>query len=206
MKILVTGGDGGIGSAIVASLTHAGHDVIVTTRADTDVSSVEAVHTLKTRVGKVDWIVAAHGYIDTETVLEQQAPSHIEETFEVNTLSLFWLAREFLPDLLQGMVVLSSSAGLTPNGHYAAYSASKAAAHALIQALARNHKTLTFIAIAPGPTNTAMRERVAGDAAKMQSPTVIAEEVKNIVARENDYTSGDIILIKDGACSIASRL
>ncbi|MEK7613203.1 MAG: SDR family oxidoreductase [Patescibacteria group bacterium] len=193
MKILVTGADGGIGSAIVETLKSAGHEVVTSTMNDTDLTNPEAVRKLRTRVGTVDWIVCAHGYIEL--------PEPIEKTFAINTFSLFYLANEFIE---AHMIVLSSSAGLNPNGKYTAYSASKTAANAFVQAMALNRKNLKFFAVAPGPTNTEMRQRVAGDAAQMQSPSVIAEEIKKIVAGESDYTSGDIILIRDGVATLAA--
>jgi NAD(P)-dependent dehydrogenase (short-subunit alcohol dehydrogenase family) len=151
-------------------------------------------------------VVCAHGFIDTEQVLEKERTEDIQATFDVNTLSLFWLAQAFLPDLQTGFLILSSSAGLAPNGRYAAYSASKAAANAFVQAMARNREHLKFIAVAPGPTNTEMRERIAGDAAKMQSPDTITAVVTKIVTGTSEYRSGDIVLVKDGVCSTASQV
>lgn len=204
-RILVTGADGGIGSAIVETLKSAGYSVIATTAHDTDLTDAAAVATLKERVGDVDWIICSHGYIDSEHILEKQSSEAIEMTFAVNTLSLFWLARAFLPALRTGMVIISSTAGVSANGRFAAYSASKAAANAFVQALARNRPEKKFFAVAPGPTNTAMRERIAHDAAKMQSPALIAELVRDIV-RGDEYHSGDVVVIKDGTRSIASRV
>ncbi|RJR13515.1 SDR family oxidoreductase [Candidatus Parcubacteria bacterium] len=207
-KVLVTGADGGIGSAILGTLRSAGHDVIGASRNDTDITDTTDIHRLKERVGQLDWIICAHGFVDTETVLEKQDVAAIEETFAVNATSLVVLAREFLDAITPGggMIVLSSSAGVTPNGRFVAYSASKAAANAFVQALARNRTELQFYAIAPGPTNTAMRERVAHDAAKMQSPEVIATLVQELIAGSTECKSGDVILVKDGTRSIVSRV
>ena len=51
-----------------------------------------------------------------------------------------------------------------------------------------------------------MRERVAGDAAKMQSPVVVAEVVNRLVGDTTNYKSGDLILIKDGVVSVAGQI
>ena len=203
MKILVTGADGGIGSAIVKALKAIECELIETTSKDTDITKPDAVRALKERIGSVDWIVAAHGFIDTETTLEQQSPENIEKTFAVNSLSIVWLAKEFPTS---NMIAISSSAGIAPNGHYAAYSASKAAVNALVQALARNRQERTFFALAPGPTNTEMRQRIAGDAAQMQSPAVVAALARDLILGKTENKSGDIILIRDGAISVVSRL
>jgi len=206
VSVLVTGSDGGIGSAIVTALKNAGCSVLTTSSTDTDLADPTAVHALRERIGSVDWIVCAHGFIDTETVLEQQTTEAIETTFEVNTLSLFWLAREFLPTLGKGMVMLSSAAGLSPNGRFAAYSASKSAVNAFTQALARSRPEQKFFAVCPGPTNTAMREKIAGDADKMQSPDVIAAVVSSLLNETTDHKSGDLILVRDGVVSISARV
>lgn len=208
MRILVTGAGGGIGSTIVEMLTGLNCTVETTTQADTDLSDPIAVQKLKKRVGAIDWIVCAHGFIDTETVLEKQTIEAIEKTFSINAVSLFLLAREFLNTIPQGggVIALSSSAGIAPNGRFAAYSASKAAVNAFVQALACNRQDLHFYAVAPGPTNTAMRERVAHDAAHMQSPDVIATLVCELIVGNPEYKSGDVILVKDGVRSIVSRV
>lgn len=60
--------------------------------------------------------------------------------FDVNTLSHYWLAQEFLPDLIaanHGMVVtVASQAGYTVTPNMVDYSASKAAAIAFHEGLA----------------------------------------------------------------------
>lgn len=201
--ILLTGADGGIGSAIKEALETAGNKVISVTRADADLSSYSDIEKLEQKIAsegtKLDWIVCAHGYIDTETDLEKQSVEAIEATFKINSLSLVYLAKYFLKDLSQGggMIFLSSSAGVDANGRTAAYSASKAAVNSLTQGLARNRSELSFISICPGATNTPMRERVAHDAATKQSPKLIADIAQKIISGESGYKSGDIISIKD---------
>jgi NAD(P)-dependent dehydrogenase (short-subunit alcohol dehydrogenase family) len=206
--IIVTGAEGGIGKSVVAQLKSDGHIIHALSHTDLDVCDPNAIARLRELGSPADWIICIHGFIDTETSLEKQSIDSIRKTFEVNTLSLFFLAREFLPLLPQGggMIVISSSAGIAPNGRFAAYSAAKAAANAFVQALARNRPELSFFAIAPGPTNTAMRERVAHDAATKQSPAVITALISELVGGHKEYKSGDVILVKDGIRSIAARI
>lgn len=211
-NILVTGAQGGIGASIVRMLQDAGYNVVSVTHEDADLSSAESVALLRERVTKeissFDWVICAHGYVDTETVWENQTSEHTQETFAVNTLSIFYIAQQFLPSLTEGggMIAISSSAGVQPNGRLATYSASKAAVNALMQAFARNKPEYRFVTICPGPTNTQMRERLAGDAAKMQSPDVIAEAVRAAIENTEEYKSGDILLVRDGVTTTVSRL
>ena len=210
--ILLTGADGGIGAATGELLTHAGLRVLTTTRADTDMTSAEDIQKLMGRIltdtPHIDWIVCAHGFIDTETVLEKQAPENIQTTFAVNALSIIYLARQFLPIISKGggIIALSSSAGLNANGRFSAYSASKAAVNSFMQAMALNRPEQKFFAVCPGPTNTAMRERVAHDAAQMQDPRVIAEVILAIITGDPQYKSGDLVLIKNAVTSVVGRV
>lgn len=210
--ILLTGAGGGIGTAIKEALESEGHRVIPVHREDADLSRYSDIEKLEARIAKegttLDWIVCAHGYIDTETDLEKQEPGAIADTFDINIVSIVSLTKLFLKHLTPGggMLFLSSSAGITANGKTAAYSASKAAVNNFAEGMARNRSEFTFISICPGPTNTPMRDRIAGDAATKQSPSIIAATALRIISGETDYQSGDIILIKDGEESLHSRI
>ena len=158
--ILLTGAAGDLGKAISASFPKNEYDVIEVTHQDADLSSLSDIDQLVKRVvvgtPRIDWVICAHGYIDTETVLEKQSPEAIQKTFEVNALSIIYLTRQFLPHIPEGggVVALSSSAGLQANGRFSAYSASKAAVNSFIQAMARNRPEKKFFAVCPGPQPT----------------------------------------------------
>ena len=207
-KILVTGADGGIGKAIVAGLQAHGHNAISSVHDTTDLTDPTAVQKLITQAGVFDWLVCAHGFIDTTYALQEQSIDAIRHTFNVNTLSLFWLAQAVLPLLHKGggIIILSSSASMTPSEKYLAYAASKAAANAFVQGLAKSHSDYSFFSVAPGATNTAMREKIANDAAHMQSPSIVADLVIDLIEEKTEYQSGDVILLRDGRRSVASRV
>ncbi|MEK7628420.1 MAG: SDR family oxidoreductase [Patescibacteria group bacterium] len=210
-NILVTGADGGIGSAICTLLRDAGHHVVKVTRTDADLASAHAIKTLKEHIAttqEFDWVICAQGFIDTETVLEKQTPDTIAATFNINTLATIYLAQQFVPHLARGggMIAISSAAGIQANGRFSVYSASKAAVNSFMQAMARNRPEQNFFAVCPGPTNTTMRERIAHDAKEMQSPKVIAEVVATLINHASSYKSGDLILVKDGSATLAGRL
>lgn len=211
-NVLITGANGGIGGSIEKKLTEAGFNVIGITQKDADLSKKEAIDALKvgilSSVSQIDWIICAHGFIDTEQVLEKQTEENIEATFRLNTLSIVYLAQALLEKVPEGggMIAISSSAGVRPSGRLAVYSASKAAVNSFMQALAMNRPSQKFFSLCPGPTNTQMRERIAGDAAQMQSPDVIADVVVELVNGASTYNSGNVILVKDGVSSIVSTL
>jgi len=205
-QVLITGASGGIGEAAARLLESRGFGVIKVDHDDADLSKYIDIERLVARIvqqhGSLDWVVYSHGYIDTETDFAQQKPENIETTVNVNTLSILHLTRLLLPHVRNGIVFVSSSTAIYPNGRYAVYSASKAAVNAFTQALARNRPERSFIAVCPGRTNTAMRAKIAGDAAESQSPAIVAEVIANIVRGSSPYKNGDVVLVKDGVDSL----
>jgi NAD(P)-dependent dehydrogenase (short-subunit alcohol dehydrogenase family) len=212
MNILLTGSNGGIGSVIKETLEKAGHTVIAVSRVDADLTSASSIKALKEKFEKentkIDWVVCSHGFIDQETMLEQMTEANIENTFRVDILSIIYLAQQFLPLIPSGggMVALSSSAGVNANGKFAPYSAAKAAVNTFMQALARNRSDKKFFAIAPGPTNTGMRNKVANDANNQQPPEAVANVIAELLAGKGEFKSGDVILVKSGAISTVSSI
>jgi len=208
MKILLTGASGGIGQVVKITLETAGHEVVTPTHEEVDLINPKEVAVLAEKTGNIDWLVCSQGFIDQETTLEHMTPENIENTFKVNILSVIYLAQQFLPHLSKdgGIITLSSSAGVNANGRFAPYSASKAAVNSFMQALARNRPEQKFFAVAPGPTNTRMRNRVASDATNQQSPEVVANVVKELLSTTGKYKSGDVLLVKNGETSVVSKI
>lgn len=209
--ILLTGALGGIGQAIRSSLEALGHEVSSVTRDDADMGSYDDIKAFAAGLKEdqsFDWVVFSHGFIDTETILEKQRPMAIEATFAVNTLSIIYLTQLLLSRILAGggIIAISSTSGVSANGRYAAYSASKAAVNIFMQAMARNNADRRFFSVCPGPTNTAMIEKIGGDPAKTQDPKLVAELVARIVEQQRSYKSGDVIVIRDGKESVASLI
>lgn len=210
--ILLTGARGGIGSFIASSLETAGHNVIRIDHAETNLSSYDDIQQLEKKLGnegvRLDWIVCAHGFIDAEGDIEKQRPEDIATIFQVNIISIAYLAQLFLQHLNPGggMIALSSTAALTANGRHAVYSASKGAVNVFMQALTRNRPEFSFVSICPGPTNTSMREKIATGAATSQDPAVVAKVVEDIVDGQGTYISGDIVAVRNGETSIVQHL
>lgn len=230
--VLVTGASGGIGSALVRRLLEEdGYRVIAVTRpkpiADdrtrpdaydrfvekqVDLSSYDEMSKLEKyfveRRLNLDWLVMSHGFVDDETVLENQKPEDIAKTFQLNILSVIYLCQLLVRHMNNGsgVITVSSTAGLTANGRYAAYSASKAAANNFMQALARNRPGLSFFAVCAGPTKTAMLEKIGGNLATAQDASVVGEALLRMIAGYTDNKSGDVVVIRDGQVTLAGRL
>src|SRR3989344_7629246 len=206
--VFVTGADGGIGSAAVAALKERGAHAIGFVRVDADLSSPDEIGRLANRAlkehGRADWAVYAHGFLDAETGLGKQREEDIAATFDINTLSIIYLTRHLLPHLQRGSIFVSSTAGLSPNGQYAAYSASKAAVNAFAEAIAKTRPDLISIALCPGPTNTAMRRKIDPNAVSAQSPEIVAEAIADIVMGVSPYKNGDTVVVRSGEISLHS--
>lgn len=230
--VLLTGAGGGIGHALLSALAaDEAYRVIAVTRRTpspklqttpengerlirktADLSSFAEISDLEASIRRrnisLDWLVFAHGFIDSKTALEKQRPEDIATTFQVNVLSVIHLCQLLLKHMSNdgGILCLSSTAGLEANGRYAAYSASKAAVNNFMQGLARSRPALTFFTVCPGPTRTAMLEKIGGDLAGGQEVSVVTEVMLRIMARPADYKSGDIIVVRDGRVALGGRL
>ncbi len=153
------------------------------------------------------WIVHTAGFIDKKESMKNLKQKTIEETFAVNLFSYMRLTSILLPKLKGGAIVISSTAGLWGNPEFPAYAVSKGAVNTFTEVLAHSFEGggRRAIAICPGPTNTNMRERIARDAAKQQSPDVIAALVSTII-KEKHYKNGDIVSVRGGKRRIVGRL
>jgi NAD(P)-dependent dehydrogenase (short-subunit alcohol dehydrogenase family) len=229
---LITGARGGIGSAVIrALLARDDYRIVAATQPDTisdsqvqikdagkliqkavDLSSYDEIAKLGEWISEekldFDWLIFAHGFIDDETVLESQRPDDILMTFQLNVLSVVYLCQLLLKHVKKGggIICVSSTAALSANGHYAAYSASKAAVNNFVQALARNRPDRSIFAVCPGPTKTQMLEKIGGDSNTAQNPTAVSDAVTQIMSQPAEYKSGDIIVVRDGHITLAGRL
>jgi all-trans-retinol dehydrogenase (NAD+) len=154
--ILITGGASGIGrimafefarrgaraavwdlnsaalKALEIEAAAAGHEFIT---AVCDVSDKKAVYRaageLTAQYGPLDILINNAGVVYGKTLLEIQ-DEHIEKTFDVNVLSLFWTTKAFLPAMLERnrghIVTIASAGGLIGVRGLADYCAGKFAA------------------------------------------------------------------------------
>ncbi len=225
-KILIIGATGGIGSAIARSLARPEiHLVLHGTNGDTlesltnilaptcasatsyaaDLTNEESArlfcnHVTATAHEPFDWIIYCAGFIDETEPHRLISANSALKTFTINVLSAHAIiqACESTISNQGGVLLISSTAGLWGNGEYPVYAASKAALNNLGKSLAKrwgNNKKA--IVICPGPTNTAMREKIAHDAETHQSPLEIGKLVSKIISDAQTYSSGTIIQIRN---------
>ncbi|MDO8495013.1 MAG: SDR family oxidoreductase [bacterium] len=227
-KIIVTGASSGIGQEIAISLANAGALIIATGRNksrlhhlqksiiadggrcsvyDLNLSNYSEIKSFinftKKNFRVIDWIVNSAGHIAKKETLQ-----NAELTVRVNFLAPYYLIHLLLPFLNKegGIINISSTAALRSNPTFPVYSASKAALHVLSTALAQRPSSSPCFTICPGPTNTPMREKIAGDAASKQGPEFISRCVRKIILGKSRYQNGDIIVVRDRQEKILSRL
>lgn len=175
-RAFVTAGAAGIGRACALAFTREGATVIATDIDDKelaalakdgvaethklDVRDTAAVESMAKKVGKVDILLNAAGFVHNGTVLDCPDDDW-DFSFDLNVKSMHRTIRAFLPLMLEGgggsIVNVASAAGVfkaAPNRYV--YSATKAAVAALTRAVAVDFitKGIRCNSICPGTIET----------------------------------------------------
>ncbi|GAB3348135.1 3-oxoacyl-ACP reductase FabG1 [Amycolatopsis echigonensis] len=176
---LVTGGTGGVGSAVVARLTSDGFRVVtggrnaepscsgqvVSRRIDVcDSSSVDAAVEAACELGPLTAVVVCHAVVFT-TPLETMAEDALLSTLDVNLAGTARVCRAAASQIADGgaIVTMSSVAGARGRGpNRVAYGASKAGIEALTRyyAVALAARSVRVNTVVPGPLDHAMASTV----------------------------------------------
>ena len=183
---VVTGGRGGIGSAICERFEREGARVVAADLSDQgslldrptvaghfvqlDVTSEQSViacmEHVQERYGHINILVNAAG-IEIEETIENTSLEQWNKTFAVNVTGTFLTSKYALPLLRESVPSSAAGASIINFGSYdgyiadpalAAYCASKGAVHALTKAMACDHgpQGIRVNAVCPGYVNTPM--------------------------------------------------
>ena len=186
MRVLITGGTGGIGSAIGAELLACGAAVLLVARDEAALSRAAASHAVNgTRIGTVSadltvpadrqrvckaastWcgginVLINNAGVNHFTMFEDQPPAQIDLALALNVGAPMHLCRELLPHLARQaearILNIGSVFGAIASPGYAVYSASKFALRGFTEAL-RRELTETSIRVqylGPRATRTGM--------------------------------------------------
>lgn len=166
-RVLVTGGDSGIGRAVAVTFAHEGATLVVThlpeeaedaretvvaveaaggravaVEADlrTHAAVVEVVDRVRGELGGLDVLVSNAAFQMTHDALEDFPPEQVERTFATNVFATFWLVRELARDLEESrgsVVVTTSVQAYQPGEQLLDYAATKAALNNLVVNLAQ---------------------------------------------------------------------
>ena len=212
-SIILTGASSGIGQATVALYKQQGDKVTELTRDVLDLSTDNIKTTIPqviTKIKDVDWLIHVAGFVNPRESFDNL--DTLEETFNVNLFSAIYLTKAILPKLNEngGIIFVSSTAGIIGSGRVPLYAASKGGLNAFAQSLAFHFKfndaNKSAFVVAPGPTNTKMRDLTSGDADKHQSPESVAKVLLDITSGNSQYQNGDIIIVNNSKDFLHSKL
>ncbi len=186
----VTGGTGGIGTAICARFVREGADVVAAdlkpsgdvpdgvTAVACDVTSEESVSgvfaDLSGRWDRLDILVNAAG-IEIEKTIEETSLEDWNRIFAVNVTGTFLTSKHALPLLRKApgasVVNFGSYDGFIADPGLAAYCATKGAVHALTRAMACDHgpEGIRVNAVCPGYVDTPMLQSFFQDAGNIET-------------------------------------
>jgi cyclic-di-GMP-binding biofilm dispersal mediator protein len=202
-RILVFGASGGLGGPIVEQLAQAGARLTVSGRSlesaeqhmvNADLTLPDSARSVVAEAvehhGGLDGIVIAAGVVAFGSVTEVDDDT-VDELLLLNYLAPLRIMREALTTLDQGGFVLNISAVVAdkPMPNMGAYSASKAAASALLKSVrteARKSK-IRIVDVRPPHTETGLATRpIAGQAPKLPQGLTPESVAARIVAAITD--------------------
>jgi NAD(P)-dependent dehydrogenase (short-subunit alcohol dehydrogenase family) len=208
---LVTGGTGGIGTAICKRLAKEGAVVIAADRHapnvelpdgiffhDLDVTQEDSVTKLMDSVeynqGHIDILVNAAG-IEIEKTIEDTSLDDWNRIFAVNVTGTFLVSKYALPLMRKtgagSIINFGSYDGFIADPQLAAYCATKGAVHALTKAMACDHgpENIRVNAICPGYIDTPMLQSFFGDSGDIES---LQQAVRDVHPMRRYGTPDDI--------------
>ncbi|NBQ83676.1 MAG: SDR family oxidoreductase [Alphaproteobacteria bacterium] len=208
---LVTGGTGGIGTAICKRLAKEGAVVITADRHapnvelpdgiffhDLDVTQEDSVTKLMDSVeynqGQIDILVNAAG-IEIEKTIEDTSLDDWNRIFAVNVTGTFLVSKYALPLMRKtgagSIINFGSYDGFIADPQLAAYCATKGAIHALTRAMACDHgpENIRVNAICPGYIDTPMLQSFFGDSGDIES---LQQAVRDVHPMRRYGTPDDI--------------
>ena len=164
-RAIITGGTGGLGTAIGACLSEGGWEVVQLGRKDLDLCDRKAVESYFS-AEKCDLLICAAGMIRDQPLSRMEEEAW-DEVFGVNFTAARSSALAAIPGMVKRgrghVIFISSYAAVHPATGQAAYAAAKAALHGLTKELAERHGSsgIRINAVLPGFLETPMTAAVS---------------------------------------------
>lgn len=180
-KVLVTGGDSGIGRAVAVAMAREGADVAILHLDEADDAEVTRAHVEKEgrasiviagdvgdeqfcrdavmqtvqRFGRIDVLVSNAAEQHEVRSVEDLSAQQLRRTFETNVFAAVFLAKAALPHMDEGSSIIITTSVTAYQGHATLidYSATKGALVTLTRSLAKvlAERKIRVNAVAPGP-------------------------------------------------------
>ncbi|UTT64733.1 3-oxoacyl-ACP reductase FabG [Janibacter sp. CX7] len=227
-RVLVTGGNRGIGEAIARRLLADGHRVVVTSRSGdpvegldvvaceiTDSDSVDAAFTAAKELldGEVEVLVANAG-VTKDTLLMRMTDDDFSSVVDTNLHGTFRCVRRAATPMVKArfgrVVLLSSVVGLYGSPGQANYAASKSGLVGIARSMTRElgARGITANVVAPGfietdmtaelPDKTKAEYQAAIPARRYGQADEVAGAVAFLVSDDAAYVSGAVIPVDGG--------
>jgi 2-hydroxycyclohexanecarboxyl-CoA dehydrogenase len=229
---VVTGGGGGIGTAICARLVKAGYAVYVADLAlsaaeevasrvggvalELDVVSTSsvtgAVNRMLKETGSIDVLINAVGWDEHRPIVESD-DKFIAHVLEINLAGPIRMTREVLPSMMRAgygrIINIASDAGRVGSSLESVYSAAKAGIIAFTKTTAREaaRSGITANCVCPGPTDTALLSGIIAkspDAEKVISAITRSTPLKRL-GMPDDVAVGVLMFAGDDAGFITGQ-
>ena len=225
-KVIVTGGNRGIGKGIVLSLLDKGYSVLATSRdsnnfdfshsglkiADLDVCDQSSVDGFQKIVSEFDPDILVNNAGTTkDNLFLRMTESDWDEVINTNLNSVFRVTKLVVKRMLKkkwGRIInISSISGSMGNSGQTNYSASKAGVDAFSRSLAKElgSRNITVNSIAPGFIQTDMTDGLINDELVKKIPLQRvgnAEDVASLVnflaSEESNYITGQTLVVDGG--------
>lgn len=227
-RVLVTGGNRGIGEAVARRLVADGHQVVVTSRSGdpvdgldvvaceiTDSDSVDAAFGAAEEIlgGPVEALVANAG-VTRDTLLMRMSDEDFGSVVDTNLAGTFRCVRRAATAMVRAragrIVLVSSVVGLYGSPGQVNYAASKSGLVGMARSITRElgSRGITANVVAPGfvetdmtaelPEATQKQYQAAIPARRFAQPDEIAGVVSFLVSDDAAYISGAVIPVDGG--------
>src|SRR3954470_15624609 len=218
-SVLVAGGTGALGGAVLNELVEHGYPVTATWLVDRERDRIEQslgdrvqlvqadlmdpgqVQDAIDRVGDLGAVVNLVGGYASGGRVHETDPDEFEKMLDLNLRPGFLLARAAMPKLIEGgggaYVGVSARAALRPFKGAAGYITAKAGVIAFVQALATEYRDdgIRANAVLPSTIDTPANRQQMPDAdhSKWVPPEQIARVIRFLISEDSEPTSGAAI-------------
>jgi short-subunit dehydrogenase len=208
-NILIIGASSEIAQAIIKNLADKSCILTTTSRSgdnadhSLDLTNSESIAQFLTVTveSTYDWVLYCAGFIEQQESTESFSSTYAIQSQRVNFSSAAQILETLSPSIRKGggIIALSSTAGIWGSPLFPIYSVWKGALNIFLQTLHKGFKDEErfVFSICIGPTNTRMRERIAGDSNKHQSSDVVAHHILSIIKNPIQFSDFPILVIRD---------